>query len=113
MGRSYHEMRRRGMRLSASDVGAVAGRVAKRVQRWLRRPGLVDERPAEIARGGEEVGAGRARRGRRAVHGAQEEPLRAEVDDFDVYAGVMIRAGDRGALERLCDDAARACAILW
>jgi hypothetical protein len=32
---------------STSDVAAVAGRVEQRMRRWLRRRGLIDERPVE------------------------------------------------------------------
>jgi hypothetical protein len=39
----FHE----GRAPSTSDVAAVAGRVEKRVRRWLRRRGLLDERAAE------------------------------------------------------------------
>jgi hypothetical protein len=39
----FHE----GRAPSTSDVAAVAGRVEQRMRRWLRRRGLIDERPVE------------------------------------------------------------------
>jgi hypothetical protein len=40
---AFHE----GRAPATSDVAAVAGRVAKRMRRWLRRRGLVEERAAD------------------------------------------------------------------
>jgi len=125
---TFHE----GRAPSTSDVAAVAARVEKRMRRWLRRRGLVDEREAEDRsneapalspmeacmqaslfsgellrveekeRPPEEPEAGEAR-----FWAQKKSPWSAEVGGFNVHAGVMIRAGDRAGLEHLLRYAAR------
>jgi hypothetical protein len=124
----FHE----GRAPSASDVAAVAARVEKRMRRWLRRRGLLDERKAEDRsneapalspieacmqaslfagellrmeekeRPPEEPEAGEAR-----FWAQKKSPWSAEVGGFNVHAGVMIRAGDHAGLEHLLRYAAR------
>jgi hypothetical protein len=114
-------------------VAAVAGRVEQRMRRWLRRRGLVDERPAE-ERSNEapalspveaclqaSLFVGEFARLLESEPGQVEQdvdevrfrarvksPWSAEVGGFNVHAGVMIRAGDRRGVEHLCRYAARA-----
>ena len=111
---------------SHDDVAHVADRVAKRMTKWLRRRKLLDERPPEErsneARdvspleacmqlslfGGTFVRMGNAANDVEDEHrrGAKS-PWTAEVDGFNVHAGVVVRPGDRDGLERLCRYGAR------
>jgi hypothetical protein len=124
----FHERRAPSM----LDVAAVAGRVDKRMRRWLRRHGLIDERAAQ-ERSNEapalspmqacmqaSLCAGEFARVQQSELREQDDdaqarlstkkksPWSAEVGGFNVHAGVMIRAGDRTGLEQLCRYAARA-----
>jgi hypothetical protein len=119
---------RQGPAPTRADLATVAARVEKRMIRWLRRRGLVDERAAEdrsneapelspleacmqlslvdstylrLAEGGVPVPLDEHRF--RAAPG----PQGAEVSGFNVHAGVAVRAGDREGLERLCRYCAR------
>lgn len=125
----FHE----GRAPSTIDVAAVAGRVEKRMRRWLRRRGLLDERPAEdrsneapvlspmeacmqaslFAGEFAHVREGAPQPDEHEVdearfRGLTKSPWSAAVGGFDVHAGVTIRAGDRAGLEQLCRYAARA-----
>jgi ribosomal protein S27E len=111
---------------SRDDIADVAGRVAQRMTRWLRRRKLVDERPAEERSneapdvspleacmqlslfGGNFLRMGGAANDVEDEHrrGAKS-PWAAEVDGFNVHAGVLVQAGDRDGLERLCRYGAR------
>ncbi len=97
--------------------------------RWLKRRGLLDERPAEdrsneaheptpleacmqmslfggvfrrLAEDGTPVPVDDPRFG-----AGTKSPWAAEVNGFNIHAGVMVRAGDREGLERLCRYGAR------
>jgi hypothetical protein len=114
---------------SREDIAAVAARVDKRMTRWLRRRGLVDERPAaersneaaepspleacmqmslfggtflRLAADGTPVPVDDERFGT-----GIKSPWAAEAGGFNVHAGVTVRAGDREGLERLCRYCAR------
>jgi hypothetical protein len=111
---------------SREEIADVAGRVAKRMTRWLHRRKLLDERPAEERSneapdvspleacmqlslfGGTFVRMGNAAHAFEDDHprGAKS-PWTAEVDGFNVHAGVTVQAGDRDGLERLCRYGAR------
>ena len=112
---------------SLGDIADVAGRVAKRMTRWLRRRKLIDERPAEERSheapdvspleacmqlslfGGTFLRLGNAANGSDDDdhrHGAKS-PWAAEAHGFNVHAGTTIRAADRDGLERLCRYGAR------
>src|SRR5262249_47380301 len=124
----FHE----GRAPSTSEVAAVAGRVEKRVRRWLRRRGLLDERAVEDRSNEAPVlspmeaclqaslFAGELARVRESTPEQEEpdadearfrvqskSPWSAEVGGFNVHAGVTIRAADRPGLERLLRYAAR------
>ena len=119
---------------SREDIDAVAGRVAARMTKWLRRRKLLDERPEE------EPSASLEERGNEApelspleacmqlslfggifmrlgkpANDTEEDahrrgakgPWVAEQDGFNVHAGVVVQAGDREGLERLCRYGAR------
>lgn len=90
---------------SREEIADVAGRVAKRMTKWLRRRKLLDERPAE-ERSNEapEVSALEACMQLSLFGGTF---WAAEVDGFNIHAGVLIHAGDREGLERLCRYGAR------
>jgi hypothetical protein len=120
---------REGPAPTRADIADVAARVEKRMRRWLRRRGLLDERVAEdcsneapelspleacmqlslfgstylrLAKDGAPL-AGEETRSR----GAGKGPWVAEVSGFNLHAGVTVRAGDREGLERLCRYGAR------
>jgi hypothetical protein len=105
--------------------------VEKRMRRWLRRRGLLDERAAEdrsneapelspleacmqlslfgstyVRLAGDGAPAPLAREEAR-FRAASKGPWVAEASGFNVHAGVMVRAGDREGLERLCRYGAR------
>ncbi|XYI02256.1 transposase [Sorangium sp. So ce1128] len=113
----------------ARAVPGIAARVAKRMMRWRRRCGLVDERPAEdrsneapelspieacmqlslfggtflrLAEDGTPVSLDEER-----FRIGARSPWAAEVSGFNVHAGVTVRAGDRERLEKLCRYGAR------
>jgi len=109
------------------EIAEVAARVAVRVTKWLRRRKLLDERPAE-ERSNEapELSALEACMqlalfggtflrvdGARVVeedhgHGrGGKSPWVAEIEGFNVHAGITVHAGDRDGLERLCRYGAR------
>jgi hypothetical protein len=117
---------------SVLDVAAVAGRVDKRMLRWLRRRGLLDERAAQ-ERSNEapalsplsacmqaSLWAGEFARVQQSelrqedddaearLSTQKKSPWSAEVGGLNVHAGVTIRTGDRVGLEHLCRYAARA-----
>ena len=112
-----------------ADIADVAARVEKRMRRWLRRRGLLDERAAEdrsneapelspleacmqlslfgstyvrLAGDGAPLAVDEAR-----FRAAGNGPWVAEVSGFNIHAGVTVRAGDREGLERLCRYGAR------
>jgi hypothetical protein len=108
---------------SQKDVADVAARVQRRMTRWLRRRGLIDERPPE-ERSNEASGPTplEACMQMSLVGGTflrldedgtpldldddrfrtrGKSPWSAESCGFDVHAGVTVRAGDREGLERL------------
>jgi hypothetical protein len=108
----------RTARPDARDLELVAGRVAKRAERWLRRHGLAfDESAAErepdtqtqLAQLSLRLGAlatvdhvGRVsplvrRHPRREAH-----KTKAVRSGFDLHADVAVAEGDRGGRERLC-----------
>ncbi len=117
-----------GRQPSPSDIADVSGRVAKRMTKWLRRRNLLDTRPAE-ERSNEApdvspleacmqlslFGGTFLRRGHAANDGANDHrrgansksAWTAEVDGFNLHAGVTVNAGDRAGLERLCRYGAR------
>ena len=122
---------REGPAPTRADIADVAARVEKRTRRWLRRRGLLDERAAEdrsneapelapleacmqlslfgstylhLANDGAAVPL--AALGAR-FRAAGKGPWVAEASGFNVHAGVMVRAGDREGLERLCRYGAR------
>ena len=122
---------REGPAPTRADIADVAARVEKRMCRWLRRRGLLDERAAEdrsneapelspleacmqmslfgstyvrLAKDGAPVPLAREEARFRA---AGKGPWVAEASGFNVHAGVMVRAGDREGLERLCRYGAR------
>ena len=124
-------MFREGPAPTRGDIADVAARVEKRTRRWLRRRGLLDERAAEdrsneapelspleacmqislfgstyvyLAGDGAAVPLAREEARFRA---AGKGPWVAEASGFNVHAGVMVRAGDREGLERLCRYGAR------
>jgi hypothetical protein len=109
---------------SREEIAEVAGRVAKRMTKWLCRRKLVDERPAEERSneapdvspleacmqlslfGGTFLRLGNAANGVEDDHRrVAKSPWSAEVDGFN--AGVVVKAGDREGLERLCRYGAR------
>ena len=122
---------REGPAPTRADIADVAARVEKRMCRWLRRRGLLDERAAEdrsnealelspleacmqmslfgstyvrLAKDGAPVPlAGEEARFRAAGKGQWV----AEASGFNVHAGVTVRSGDREGLERLCRYGAR------
>jgi hypothetical protein len=114
---------------SRQDIAYVAARVEARMTRWLRRRGLMDERPAEersneapepspldacmqmslfsgiflrLTHDGTPVPLDEERFGI-----GTKSPWAAEASGFNVHAGVTVRAGDRGGLERLLRYCAR------
>jgi hypothetical protein len=110
---------------------SVAARVEKRMRRWLRRRGLLDERaeedrsneapelsPLEACRQLSLFGSMYVRLGRDGVpaplageearfRAAGKGPWVAEASGFNVHAGVTVHSGDREGLERLCRYCAR------
>jgi hypothetical protein len=122
---TFHE----GPAPSRAGIAAVAERVERRVTRWLRRRGLIDERAAEersneapelspleacmqlslfgstflrLATDGTPVPL-EDERARAAARG----PWIGEASGFNVHAGVTVRAGDSEGLERLLRYCAR------
>jgi Putative transposase/Transposase zinc-binding domain len=122
---AFHE----GPAPSREDIAAIAERVERRMTRWLRRRGLVDDRPAEdrsnearepspleacmqlslfggaylrLAEDGTPVPLDDERFGPTG-----KSPWAAEVNGFNIHAGVTVRAGDREGLEKLCRYCAR------
>jgi hypothetical protein len=122
---TFHE----GPAPSREDIAAVAARVEARMTRWLRRRGLIDERPAEersneapepspleacmqlslfsgtflrLDADGTPVPLEDERFGAK-----MKSPWVAEAAGFNVHAGVTVRAGDREGLERLLRYCAR------
>jgi len=114
---------------SREDIAAVAARVQARMIRWLRRRGLIDERPAEerphashepspleacmqmslfsgiflrLASDGTPLPLDEPRFGTGA-----KGPWTAEVEGFNVHAGVHVRGGDPEGIERLLRYCAR------
>ncbi len=113
---------------SREELASVAERVEARMTRWLRRKGLLDQRPPEErsneapelspleacmqmslfggtflrigGHGGEEPDDEEHRRG-------SESRWAAEVRGFNIHAGVFLHKGDRDGLERLCRYGAR------
>ncbi|HEX5138832.1 MAG TPA: transposase [Planctomycetota bacterium] len=123
---TFHE----GPAPSREDIASVAARVGKRMTRWLRRRGLVDDRPIED-RGSESLepspleacmqmslfGGAFLRLDEAGVPVPVDDqrfatrsksPWAAEVRGYDVHAGVTVRAHDREGLERLLRYCARA-----
>jgi hypothetical protein len=130
---TFHE----GPTPSREDIAAVATRVQARMTRWLRRRGLIDERPAEERSNetpeppaGDSPGSPSPLEAcmqmslwggtflRLAADGTPvpvdpclgagtKSPWAAEAAGFNVHAGVTIRAGDREGLERLLRYCAR------
>jgi hypothetical protein len=115
---------------SREAIAVIAERVEKRMTRWLRRRRLVDERPAEersneahdpsaleacmqlslfggaflrLAEDGTPLPADEERFG----PSGGKSPWAAEVNGFNIHAGVTVRAGDREGLEKLCRYCAR------
>jgi hypothetical protein len=108
---------------SRLDVAAVAERVEKRMTRWLRRRGLIDERPAEERSNEVPEPSPLEACMQMSLFGGTflrlhadgtplelddepflargKSPWAAEVSGFNVHAGVTVRAGDREGLERL------------
>ena len=111
---------------SRDEIADVAGRVAKRMTKWLRRRKLFDERSAE-ERSNEAADlspleacmqlslfGGTFLRMGNADNDVEDDHRRgpksrwtAELDGFNVHAGVTVKAGDRVGLERLCRYGAR------
>jgi ribosomal protein S27E len=121
----FHE----GPAPTRDEIETLAGRVAERMTRWLGRRGLLDRRPAE-ERSNEApelspleacmqvslFGGTFLRLDKQGVPLAGEDdrhrsssksPWAAEVQGFNVHAGVVIHKGDREGLERLCRYGAR------
>jgi hypothetical protein len=113
------------------DIASVAARVEKRMRRWLRRRGFLDEQREEdrsneapelspleacmqmslfgstfLRLAGDGVPVPFARDDAR-FRAAGKGPWVAEASGFNVHAGVTVRAGDREGLERLCRYGAR------
>jgi hypothetical protein len=111
------------------EIAAIAGRVAERMTRWLRRRRLLEDRPPE-ERSNEApdlspieacmqaslFGGTFLRLGKDGTQLADENdqhragsksPWAAEVDGFNVHGGVVIHKGNRDGLERLCRYGAR------
>jgi hypothetical protein len=114
-------------RLTRDDVAEVAAGAARRIERLLQRRGVtaipeergvadawVEEAPVlaglaaasvqGLAALGPQAGARVARYGRppEDVSRVTRGPCHAQVDGFDLHAGVLVRAGQRERLERLC-----------
>jgi hypothetical protein len=130
---TFHE----GPAPSRDDIAAVAARVATRMTRWLRRRGLLDERPAEersneapelspleacmqmslfggtFARLSEDGASPRRDADDTERYREPKKSLfAAEASGFDVHAGITVRGGDREGRERLCRYGARPCVSL-
>ena len=93
--------------------------------KWLRRRKLLDERPLEERSneapdvspleacmqlslfGGTFVRMGNAANVEDEHRRGAKSPWTAEVDGFNIHAGVVVRHGDRDGLERLCRYGAR------
>jgi hypothetical protein len=111
------------------EIAAIAGRVAERMTRWLRRRRLLEDRPPE-ERSNEApdvspieacmqaslFGGTFLRLGKDGTplpdendqhRAGTKSPWAAEVDGFNVHAGVVIHKGNRDGLEKLCRYGAR------
>jgi hypothetical protein len=122
---------REGPAPTRADIADVAARVEKRMRRWLRRRGLLDERAAEdrsneapelspleacmqmslfgstyVRLAGDGAAVPLAREEAR-FRAAGKGPWVAEASGFNVHAGVTVRSGDREGVERLCRYCAR------
>jgi Putative transposase len=127
----FHSARR----LTRADVAAVVAEVARRIERLLQRRGLTatpdeggvtdpwaEDAPslaglaAASVQGllalGPQSGARVARFGSppEAVVPVPVGPCHAHAAGFDLHAGVVVRAGERARLERVCRYALRAAA---
>ena len=94
---------KRSDNVSARSSRSVAGRVAARMTKWLRRGKLLDERPEE-ERGTRPQSSRRSKRGCSSPSSAAHRrgakgPWVAEQDGFNVHAGVVVQVGD---CEGLC-----------
>ncbi len=124
----FHE----GPAPSCEDIAVVAARVAARMTRWMRRRKLLNTRTAEDRSneapelspleacmqlslfGGtylrfEKEGAPLAEPDKERSRGRSKSPWSAELQGFNLHAGVTVRAGDREGVERLCRYGARPC----
>jgi Putative transposase len=102
-----------------AELEAIVHRVRDRALGWLRRRGLLDERPAEERSNEapepaaiEACAAIAMQRGAHATlpsegDDAEEAALEFERDGFNLHAGVRIEAGDDVGRERLCRYGAR------
>jgi hypothetical protein len=122
---------REGPAPTRAEIASVAARVEKRMRRWLRHRGLLDERaeealsneapelsPLEACMQLSLFGSMYVRLGRDGVpaplageearfRAAGKGPWVAEASGFNVHAGVTVHSGDREGLERLCRYGAR------
>ena len=122
---------REGPAPTRAEIASVAARVEKRMRRWLRHRGLLDERAEEaLSNEAPELspleacmqlslfgstyvrlagdGAAVPLAGEEACfRAAGKGPWVADVSGFNVHAGVTVRSGDREGLERLCRYCAR------
>jgi len=108
------------------ELADVAGRVATRMTKWLRRRKLLDERPLEERSneapevspleacmqlslfGGTFLRLGNVANDVEDEHRpSAKSPWAAEVRGFNVHAGAVVKSGDRDGLERLCRYGAR------
>src|SRR5512133_1299425 len=122
---------REGPAPTRADIADVAARVEKRMRRWLRRRGLLDERVAEdcsneapelspleacmqlslfgstyLRLAGDGAAVPLALDDAR-FRAAGKGPWVAEASGVNVHAGIQVGAGDREGLERLCRYGAR------
>ena len=117
---------REGPAPTRAEIASVAARVEKRMRRWLRHRGLLDEHAEEaLSNEAPELspleaclqlslfGSTYVRlAGDRATvllaaeeacfHAAGKGPWVADASGFNVHAGVTVRSGDREGVERLC-----------
>jgi hypothetical protein len=114
-------------RLTREDVAAVVGLVARRIERLLQRRGLMataeergvsdawaEEAPviaglaAASVQGLVALGPQAGARAARIGHAPEEAapialgPCHANAGGFDLHAAIVVRAGERERLERLC-----------
>jgi hypothetical protein len=127
----FHE----GRAPSREEIATVAARVEKRMARWLRRRGLIDDRPKdERSNEAPELSPIEACMQLSLFGGAllrlddgsrplplddderfrtrAKSPWTAEAEGYNVHAGVTVRAGDREGLERLLRYCARPPVVL-